>query len=291
MTRSNTLTNVATARRSAAALARVLGASALAGLALVAATGRAAAQTTYVGNAYGARADVSVLAGTALVNARIADTGNLPAPGGNLTNGVANASLTAGLLNSINVLNSGVVNTATSGAGGLTDSSATVNNLTLFDNFLNIGSIVPNIVALLSADVVTSQTTATTSGTTGSSVITNLRFGGSQVTPTGALNQTLYLSALGSVNTSAGVGDLARLVLNQQLINGDGSRTTNAINLTVLSSPLLGVVANSQVIVSSSTAGLTTVVPEPGTAGLAAAGLLPLAGAVVARRRRARRVA
>lgn len=317
------VTNAIIARKRGASLSGRRAALAAVMAAGVLSPGVAAQAQTYVGNAYGTRVDADLLLGLDLLDVRLANTGGLPAAGGIRNSGVlnANANLSANLLLNLGLPILSTVLTAsdsadagndalfasTVGAANQVTSTATVDNLTLFPSFLtiNIGTIIPNLVsvALLEADVITSTTTANAGGKLGTSNIANLRLGGKLVVngagqlvafgPAATLttNQVVYLNGSGQLSATSFVGDLARLVLNRQTNNPDGSLTTDAIAVEVLNRGLLSNLANAEVVVSSSTAGFTAapaVVPEAGTGGLLAGALAPMAalGMVAWRRRR-----
>ena len=255
---------------------------------------RARAQT-HVGNAYAAKVSVDVLnVGGAqdLVNVSVADTGSLPAPGGSLSASLLSVNLTAGadvpLVSSLfTVLSSGTATGSTVGGSGLTSSNARIEGVNAFPGFFLLGL---NSTSLLSATVIESTTTADGGGTVGFSTFADLLFAGTQIAPTGALNETFYVNAFGQVrDTTYGIGDVARLVLNRQTVDGSGARTTDAVALTVLDDGLLLGLASADVVLASSTAGFqaaTAAVPEPGSALLVGIGLVLVSGGVAARARR-----
>ena len=192
------------------------------------------AQAQYTGDAYALKLNVPSLA---LIT--IGDTGPLPSSGGGpFTKNLANANVgsnVAGL-----GATTGVINDSTKGLGGVATSFAIVNNL-------NVTTTTP--LSLLSATLVRSDASASSGGTVGSSTITGLVFNANSVTVTGAPNQTV-LDAFGDT-----------LIINQQILNGDGSLTVNALDLSLVG-------GTSSLVVSSATAGFgggaANATPEPG---------------------------
>jgi len=208
----------------------------------------------YIGDAYGLNLN---LVGLGLLTA--GDTGALPSSGGGpFTEHLLSASLGSATLGL--GATTGVIDTSTQGIGGVVNSSATVNGL----------NVIPPLLSSiqLSATTITSQATANSGGTSGSSTITNLVFGNVAINVTGAANQTV-VDALGNT-----------LIINQQIHNANGSLTVNALDLQ-----LLGSVVSLKV--SSSTAGYTGLAstPEPGSMALLT-GALITGGVFTVRRRR-----
>ena len=160
----------------------------------------AAAAVTYSGRAYGVQVK--------LVNPNpnvlfFSDTGQLPPQGGSLS-----ATLLTILLG--NTLSSHTVTASCSGGGGQANSSASQEQVVIFGGQ----------PAQVTASVVSSQAHADCAGVSGSSVITNLTFGGGVVTVTGKPNQTV---------TILGV---ATLIINEQIVvAGDRDITVNALHL------------------------------------------------------------
>ena len=186
----------------------------------------AAAQFGYSGRAYGAQVK--------LVNPNpnvlfFSDTGDLPSSGGSLS-----ATLLTILLG--NTLSSHTVTASCSGGSGQANSSASQENVVAFGGQ----------PAQVTASVVSSQAHADCAGVSGSSVVTNLTFGGSAVTVTGQPNQTV---------TILGV---ATLVINEQIVNLAAREiTVNALHLTVGT--------GEEVILSSSHSDVACATRAPGT--------------------------
>ncbi len=244
---------VATIARAAGAALLVLGAAGLGQ--------RTASAQTPVGSAAGLQ--VSLLS---LVSLNFAQTNPLPASGAQQSASVASVNALAGQ----GYVTTGLITASTQGSplNAVTNvlSSASVDGLNLFPP-LALGN------SLLTADTVSSTTTAGLfSSALGSTTITNLFFNGNSITVDGSVNQTV---------TVAGV---AKLVINEQIQNGN-SLTTNALHLTVLSGINAG-----DVIVSQSVAGFSgpaAAAPEPGAGALMLA-FGPVLPALVVRTRRKR---
>ena len=222
----------------------------------------ARAQTVYIGR--GAGLDVNVLN---LVGASVSDTGLLPSTGGGQTASLltVSASLQA-------VARADTLSASTVGTNNVVDSTATVHNLILYPNYLvNPQNVLGQKLDLLTASVVTASAHADFSSQSGSSVVTNLIFGGNLVTVTGAVNQTVTLPGVAS------------LIINHQFTRADGSLTTNALDLDVLS-----LVDGGKVTVSQARAGVQigggATAPEPASLALFATGLP--AACLIARRLR-----
>jgi hypothetical protein len=157
---------------------------------------------TYSGRAYGAQ--------VILVNPQpnvllFSDTGNLPSTGSSLS-----ATLLTILLGT--TLSSHTISASTSGSAGVATSSAHQETVVAFTGQ----------PAQLTADVVEAHSQATCGGVSGSSVVTNLKFGGKAIVVTGQPNQTIT------------IGVLATLVINEQIIvPGSPNITVNALHLTL----------------------------------------------------------
>jgi len=182
---------------------RILGLAA--GLLLIAgSTSPSLAATTYSGQAFGASVEDS----TGLLTL-FADTGDLPAAGGNLS-GSAMAVNT-------NDIQAATMSSSTTGVGNLARSSAVVNNLVLLPNMFG---------SQIEATSVAANTEANCNGTSGSSQITGLTIGGSPVTVTGEVNQMVDVPGFGT------------LILNEQIAGtaagGVQSITVNAMRFVTL---------------------------------------------------------
>jgi len=266
----------------------------------------AAHAQTYVGDAYGAKISINAaLVGG--VGATVVDNPDLPSTGSStpLTNSLLNANVqgqTGNILSpTFTVLNSGTINTSTVGNGGVATSASQIQGLSLDPglnlNVLGLGGL--NLTSLVSADVISSTTTANALGNTGTTHITNLRLGNNSlgnIDVSGA-SSTLYLNLLGQVSTTASTNilnpDLAQIIINDQLLSGGGSiRTTNALTVKLLQGNAL---ANGTIVVASSTAGFQpapSAVPEAGSLPLAGTGAVTLLiGGIATVRRRTRRAA
>jgi hypothetical protein len=258
----------------------------------------AQAQRRYIGNAYAARVGVNVLGGGGInVGVNLNDTGNLaPFTQQTLTGltGAINAG-TGGILTD-NLLGATVQTVQTSSvfpAPTLPTSTVVLSTARVVNADI-LGSVVYSLLGLnLSATVIQSQTTAFFSGlTAGSTTLADLNFGSAFFNQNGTAatlqldgngqvvaNQTFRVRVLGGLGSLLEVGSLT---INEQRINADDSRTTEAIHLRLLDNSVLGTLANADIVVASSTAGYA---PEPGSLALVAAGLLP-AAALLRRRRR-----
>ena len=156
----------------------------------------------YSGRGYGAK--------VVLVNPQpnvlmFSDTGNLPSTGGSLSATLLTIALGT-------TLSSQTISASTSGSGGVATSTAHQEHASVFTGQ----------PAQVTADVVEAHSQATCSGVSGSSVVTNLTFGGNAVVVTGLPNQTVTL------------GVLATLVINEQIVvAGSSDITVNALHLTL----------------------------------------------------------
>ena len=172
------------------------------GLWVGAATVARADSISYSGRAYGAQV---VLVNPAPNVLLFSDTGPLPPSGGTLS-----ATLLTILLGT--TLSSHTITASTSGVSGVASSSAHQETMVAFQGQ----------PAQLTADVVEAHSQATCAGISGSSVVTNLRFGGNAVVVTGAPNQTVSIPAI------------ATLVINEQIVvPGALDITVNALHLTL----------------------------------------------------------
>ncbi|MGI8535461.1 MAG: choice-of-anchor P family protein [Mycobacteriales bacterium] len=145
-----------------------------------------------------------------------------------------------------------------------------------------MAEVLPNLIpgqpSVLSADAVNAQCTSTTAGQTGSSSLTNLRANGQPLA-----------NATPGANTVVQVQGLARVVLNEQITNPDGSLTVNGVHVTLL--PAVIGQPGAEIILASVTCGPNAIavpISAVPTAGLPIAGGLVAAfllGVVVLRRR------
>jgi len=196
-------------------LATVLGAST---------TARAA--VSFSGRAFGAK--------VILVNPQpntivFSDTGDLPSSGGTLSATLLSIALG-------NTLSSQTITASTSGSGTVAQSSAHQQTVVAFQGQ----------PAQVTADVVEAHSTATCSGASGSSVVTNLTFGGQAVVVSGQPNQTITIPSV------------ATLVINEQTsVAGNPNITVNALHLT------LG--TGDQVILSSAHSDIACPTPTRST--------------------------
>ncbi|MBC8103916.1 MAG: PEP-CTERM sorting domain-containing protein, partial [Cytophagales bacterium] len=300
---------------------------------------------TYVGNAYTLNASlgvgvttttttfgipVSVTANSNIATSSpIAFTGLLPTPGPTttLTGTQASASLSSGLTGLVglqslgatisDVLRAGIQTTSTTSltpdAGFGVTSTASVASLGLFNSLTT--SLPINARSLVSAAAVQSVTSARLdgSGAIGKTKITDLFVNGALQNL--ALVDGLTVDADGFVTGSGqifvngfGGSRIGTLLINEQITNGDGSLTTNALRLvltpnasifsgaeltaggltTIAVASNTGATSSTGIIVSSSTAGFApanVAAPEPGTLALLAASLLPGMGFLRLRRR------
>jgi len=225
-------------------------------------------QTTYSGDAYDVGAAIDVTA-VVSVTATVNNVGPLPPTGGSSSSTLVNANLTG-------LLTTGIVTASTSGAGGIAQSVATVDNL----------SILPLSTIALTASVVTANSEAISGSAFGSSTITGLVFAGNAITVTGAPNQIVFATDILGQN-------IAELIINQQIpvtIGTDNQITVNALDLELLGGA--GSIGSGDVIISSAESNLTPGVsgsggagtPEPST--FAYVVCLGVASTVVLRRRR-----
>lgn len=133
-----------------------------------------------------------------------------------------------------NVLAASVLNSASSGAlstdAGQANSSATLADVT----------VLPGHFAQLTASFVGSQVEATNFGSSGSTEIHDLTFGGTAIPVTGLPNQTVALPGapvFGILGQVIGTGPSpAQLVINEQVVTSDGTSqaiTVNALHLVL----------------------------------------------------------
>lgn len=141
-------------------------------------------------------------------------------------------------------------------------------------------------IGAVKAKLIAASCGATQSGESGSATLTDADFG--------------YLGALDvhpAKNTTIaikvpGIGNVATLILNEQIKNGDGSLTVNAMHLHLLGGKGVGAIGSGDVIISSATCGPAGLpIPMASGAGLwIGLGLLAAigvpVGATAIRRRR-----
>ena len=178
------------------------------------------------------------------------------------------------------VLTAGVVNTSAhrdSNTGAVTASASTAD------------VSLPLLAALgkVEAKLIVAKCTATQSGESGSATLTDAKlgaYGNLAVTPSKDTKITIRLRNLGNVAT---------VVLNEQIHNHDGSLTVNAVHLHLLGGPGLTGIGSGDVIISSATCGPAGL-PMPVASGLGlwlGLGLLgaiavPVGWAAIRKRRR-----
>lgn len=190
-------------------------------LSLALASPTAAQSVSYSGRAFGAKVILVNPQPNLLV---FSDTGDLPPQGGSLSATLLTIALG-------NTLSSHTITANTMGGNGTASSSAHQEQVVAF----------AGQPAQLTADVVEARSTATCGGASGSSVVTNLTFGGSSVTVTGQPNQTVTIA------------NVATLVINEQVFASPSDITVNALHLT------LG--TGEQVILSSAHSDMICPVP------------------------------
>lgn len=223
-------------------------------------------------SSYGVDVNVTLLGGVGLV-----DAGPLvPSAVGDSPNSLASVAVPP-------VLTTGVVTTTATGdpvTGGF-DSSATV-----ADPAVNVAGVIT-----LTAGVIGSTCTAAQAGNTGDTELTGLAAsiaGIPVVIPASPAPNTV-------VNLNIGLIQIAQLRLNEQIVNGDGGLTVNAVHLVLLGG-VLGSVGSGNIVISSSTCGPAEL-PVPlahGSGLILGIGIVGLAGGTwyaVRRRRPARALA
>lgn len=220
------------------------------------------------GSAYGVKVNVTLL-GSPAVN-----VGPLAAAS---TSGPTTATLASATVPGI--VTTGVITTsATKDANtGEVDSQASTANVGL-----------PLLTALgnVHAGAIVAKCTATQSGVTGSTTLTNAALGSLGALAASPAPNTVVSIALPIV------GNVATLTLNEQISNADGSLTVNAFHLHLLGGGGVGSLGSGDVIISSATCGPAALpIPMASGAGLwIGIGLLGAiavpVGATVVRRRR-----
>jgi hypothetical protein len=202
---------------------------------------------TYIGSAFGAEA----------LSSKYSNTGLLPTSGGNLSASLASLNVTSGITT---ILTTSVISSTTIGASQAVTSISNVSTLRLYPGT----GITPDLV---SADALVTQVFADSGGVLPSSTITNLKVLGVSVSVTGAPNQ-IY-SVLNVVD----------IVINKQVLNGDGSMTLDALSINVTDPARIG-----QFTIAESRGGFisSAATPEPSTLMLLT--IAPLV--LIARRKR-----
>ncbi len=146
----------------------------------------------------------------------IADTGELPATGGSLSDAVVLAEIPG-------LLSAAAVEASTDGAGNQSQTQASITDLEI---------LLPGLV--IGVDLLQSEATAGCTGTSpsvnGGATIVNLVIGGTPIVVDGTPNQTILLP-LG----------LGQIVLNQQLPSTNGSAAAIDVNALRLQVPSLGI--------------------------------------------------
>lgn len=206
---------------------------------------------SYGGQGTGINANVSVL-GLASVNTRVAQTDSLDSTGGQgggYTRQVLNGTVSFGALGLNNNLNTGVLNTMTSGGNqaGTPDSSQSSASVATLNALLLSNTI--------TADVVNSNSQCTAANgvanCTGNTTITNLRINGVLIDVT----STASVSLVGGVGT---------VFINEQVVEGSGQSqniTVNALRISLNAVNLLV----TDIVISQSKSGMTSAINPPVT--------------------------
>lgn len=195
--------------------------------------GSSSAQT-YSGQATAARVRNTIV-GQPAVTVAVADTGDLPNAGGNITLASIGVNLSP-------VATVGSSTSTTQGGGSLSQSTSSINNV-------NIG-VLSNVIT---ADVVSSTTSASCPGQvlSGNSVITNLQINGGTVVVNGTPNQTVQVFLLGDL--------IGTLVINERIV-GSREITANALHLFVTDPISL---TTTDVVIASARSGINCVGAPP----------------------------
>jgi hypothetical protein len=213
----------------------------------------AAAVAPGVSTAFGAQVTANLLGQPALAVGPLAPASSA----GPTTNAVANLSLPGTLLPPLTLalLTTGAVTTSASQAAatGFTTANATTATVAL-----------PLLGLVPAAAVAITAITATCTGTIGAIAGSTNIVGGTLA--------GVALPVNPAANTTLTVAGVATIVLNQQIVNADGSLTVNALHITLLGGPLTALIGTAaDVVVSSTTCGAgvapavvtTTPVPTP----------------------------
>ncbi len=192
---------------------------------------------SFSGQATGVIAN-AIIGNVVATNVRVAETGPLPTTGGRLENG----GLADIRFGTNNTLTTGVISTRTSGgSAGIVDggtantsqSQAVVNNLILnLDLLADINITAENVTANTNC-----QCTNNGPSCAGTSVIKNLLVNGTLIVQdgVGVVDGNAFLTAPANtrlVFTLPGGGTLT-LILNEQIFNGPGDITVNALRIIV----------------------------------------------------------
>jgi len=167
--------------------------------------------------------------------------------------------------------------------------SGGLNLLSLPNSFWSVGPDVtlPLLSALgtVGAKLVAAKCVATQSGETGSATLTDAKLGSlGTLAVNPAPNSTVDIKL-------PVIGNVARLTLNEQIHNPDGSLTVNAVHLHLLGGHGVGALGDGDVIISSATCGPAGL-PMPVASGaglwigLGLLGAIAVPVGIAARRRR-----
>jgi hypothetical protein len=201
----------------------------VAALSLVCGILSASAQS-FSGQATAVRSTVTVPLAP-VVSTAVADTGELTSSGGSISIASAGATVPS-------VLSVGSSNVSTSGSGGLSHSTASVNNL-------NIGVLSNTITASVVSS--TTDCSCPTATCTGSSTITNLTINGTAIVVDGSVNQTIPLP-----------GGIGNVIINEH-ITSSRIVTVNAIHVFVTALDL----TTTDVVIASARSGINCTTLPP----------------------------
>lgn len=152
------------------------------------------------------------------------------------------------------VLTTGVINTSAhkdSNTGAVTADASTA----------DVGLPLLSALGNVSAKAIAATCVATQSGETGTTTLTNAELGSlGALAVNPAPNTTITI-------TLPVVGNVATLILNEQVHNADGSLTVNAMHLHLLGGNGVGALGSGDVIISSATCGPAGL-PMPVASGL-----------------------
>jgi hypothetical protein len=195
------------------------------------------------GSAYGVKVDVALLGVPAVHVGPLAAAST----SGPTSNSLASATVPG-------VLTAGVINTSAhkdQNTGAVTASASTA----------DVGLPLLNALGNVGAKLIAAKCVATQSGETGSSTLTDAKFGSLGTLAVNPAPDTTINVALPVI------GNVATLILNEQIHNADGSLTVNAVHLHLLGGPGLGQLGSGDVIISSATCGPAGL-PMPVASGL-----------------------